>query len=83
MILIGSHSDNLNQTAKMVGVSGTKEVMHSEASPPAVMSVVKNTEVEGQEEGTISVDVTGQEKRQAILEEMLKTPPKPIEMEGE
>ncbi|XP_013978370.2 serine/threonine-protein kinase Nek1 isoform X1 [Salmo salar] len=74
-------TDNLNQTAKMVGVSGTKEVMHSEASPPAVMSVVKNTEVEGQEEGTISVDVTGQEKRQAILEEMLKTPPKPIEME--
>eukprot|EP00063_Salmo_salar_P003541 XP_013978376.1 PREDICTED: serine/threonine-protein kinase Nek1 isoform X7 [Salmo salar] len=74
-------TDNLNQTAKMVGVSGTKEVMHSEASPPAVMSVVKNTEVEGQEAGTISVDVTGQEKRQAILEEMLKTPPKPIEME--
>ncbi|XP_071201856.1 serine/threonine-protein kinase Nek1 isoform X3 [Salvelinus alpinus] len=75
------HTDNVNQTAKMVGVSGTKEVMHSEASPPAVMSVVKNTEVEVQEEGTISVDVTGQEKRQAILEEMLKTPPKPIEME--
>uniref|UniRef100_A0A8C7FAB7 non-specific serine/threonine protein kinase n=1 Tax=Oncorhynchus kisutch TaxID=8019 RepID=A0A8C7FAB7_ONCKI len=74
-------TDNLNQTAKMVGVSGTKEVMHSEASPPAVISVVKNTEVQDQEEGTISVDVTGQEKRQAILEEMLKTPPKPIEME--
>ncbi|XP_024277579.1 serine/threonine-protein kinase Nek1 isoform X1 [Oncorhynchus tshawytscha] len=74
-------TDNLNQTAKMVGVSGTKEVMHSEASPPALISVVKNTEVQGQEEGTISVDVTGQEKRQAILEEMLKTPPKPIEME--
>ncbi|XP_052315924.1 serine/threonine-protein kinase Nek1 isoform X10 [Oncorhynchus keta] len=74
-------TDNLNQTAKMVGVSGTKEVMDSEASPPAVISVVKNTEVQGQEEGTISVDVTGQEKRQAILEEMLKTPPKPIEME--
>uniref|UniRef100_A0A4W5MGJ4 non-specific serine/threonine protein kinase n=1 Tax=Hucho hucho TaxID=62062 RepID=A0A4W5MGJ4_9TELE len=74
-------TDNLKQTAEMVGVSGTKEVMHSEASPPAVMSVVKNTEVKGQEEGTISVDVTGQEKRQAIIEEMLKTPPKPIEIE--
>ncbi|XP_064791652.1 serine/threonine-protein kinase Nek1 isoform X5 [Oncorhynchus masou masou] len=74
-------TDNLNQTTKMVGVSGTKEVMHSEASPPAVISVAKNTEVQGPEEGTISVDVMGQEKRQAILEEMLKTPPKPIEME--
>ncbi|XP_041695076.1 serine/threonine-protein kinase Nek1 isoform X3 [Coregonus clupeaformis] len=74
-------TDNLKQTAKTVGVSGTKEVMHSEASPPAVMSVVQNTEVKGQEEGTISVDVTGQEKTQAILEEMLKTPPKPIEIE--
>ncbi|XP_029605198.1 serine/threonine-protein kinase Nek1-like [Salmo trutta] len=36
----------------------------------------------GQEVGATLVEVTGQEKRQTMLEEMLKTPPKPIERES-
>ncbi|XP_028977552.2 serine/threonine-protein kinase Nek1 isoform X3 [Esox lucius] len=74
-------TDTLKQIAEMVGVRDVKEVTCPEPSPLPVTPVIQNTAVKGQEVWSTSVEATSEETRPALLEEMLKTPPKPIEVD--
>ncbi|KAL1022567.1 hypothetical protein UPYG_G00029360 [Umbra pygmaea] len=73
-------TDILKQMVEMVGVREAKKVICPEPSQLPVTPVIQNTEVKVQEVETTLVEVTAEDPRQAQLEELLKTPPKSIEM---